>query len=141
MLVGADMNRPEVVLQSNLCGSLIEVTWLDSLQRKELMHLFVVEDATGWPQAAMLLEQTHMVVYSNELRLPEARSAWDESYYFKPDGSYYGIRGSRGGGDSEETNGKLDAEQWRAQLEPRPAFGDWDSLLRRERQTATGTAI
>lgn len=133
LLVGEVVDQPEVVLQTDLCGARIEVTWLDALQCPELMYLFVVQKHPDWPQDRLLLEQTHSIVYDNDLRPPESRSAWDESFYFKADGSYYGIRGVRDGSDSEETRGKLDAEQLQIQIEPRPVFGDWQSLLRRER--------
>lgn len=68
------------------------MTWLDSLQRPELIYLFPVRSESDWPQDLMLLEQTRVSVYDNELRPPGNWSAWNEAFFFKPDGSYYGVK-------------------------------------------------
>lgn len=133
VLIGDDPQRPETVMEIDLSGEMIKVTWLDELLRPELMYLFSTQEEPSWPEDQLLLEQTHIPVYENDNRPPEHQSSHDESFYFKADGSYWGVRASRGGADTEETRGTLDPDQLAIQTEPLPVFGEWDSLLRRER--------
>lgn len=133
LLVGRDIKEPRVVLQADLCGARIEVTWLDTFQRPELMYLFVVQKDADWPKDKLLLEQTRISMYDTDERPPGVRAAYNEYYAFHADGKYYGTRGKRDGVDVEETTGQLEPEQLDLQIEPVPAFGEWDSLLRQER--------
>lgn len=133
VLVGDEVDQPSVGMEIDLVGTVVEVTWLDTAQRPELMYLFAVRPEAEWPKDKLLLEQTRLSMYDNDTRLPGAEAAYSEYYSFTPDGRYYGRRAQRGGVDVEETNGQLDQEQLGLQIEPVPAFGDWEILLRQER--------
>lgn len=125
-----DEVHPEQVLRVDLGGRLVKVVWLDELDRPELSYVFAQPE--GCPDDELFLEQTRLASYDHDLRLPHGESSYDEAWYFKPDGSLYGVRGRRDS-PSESTHGTLDAEQLLLHRERRPAFGEWDSLLRRER--------
>lgn len=136
LLVGDDVNHPGVVLGADGGGTTVTVTWLDALQRPELMYRFAVQfDTPRWPPNQLLLDATRITMYddADEQRLPDVRPAYTEYYAFAADGRYNGIRGRRGHVDVEETTGALEPEHLEVQMEPVPRFGDWDSLLRQER--------
>lgn len=133
VLVGDTVDQATIVMEIDRAGTVVEVTWLDALQRPELMYLFAVRPEAEWPKNKLLLEQTRISMYDSDTRLPDAEAAYSEYYSFTPDGRYYGRRAQRDGINVEETNGQLDQEQLGLQIEPVPAFGDWESLLRQER--------
>ena len=128
-ILSGDPGHPEIVTQVDLGGRRIKVQWLDDL-RPELSYLFIQPE--GWPDGELFLEQTQVRQYDQQ-RLPEGASSYDESWYFSTDGSYYAVRGKRVGSDAERAEGHLEPEQLLTLRETRPAFGDWDSIIRRER--------
>ncbi len=122
--------HPDFVLRADLGGRLIEVTWLDKVNRPELIYLFTQPD--GYPEDELFLQQVHLKTYDHDLPLPDGRATYNEGWFFRPDGTLHGMRGPLDG-PSESTDGQLDAEQLLVHRERRPAFGEWDSLLRRDR--------
>lgn len=134
LLVG-DLDKPEQVAEIELGGRVCDVAWLDALQRPELQYVFAVREDGGpdWPQDQLLLEQVRIREYDHDERPPDDTPSRTESYHFKPDRRYFGRRQAGPGADLEETEGVLDPDAFAVQLEPVPAFGAWDSLLRRER--------
>ena len=125
-----DPDQPELVMEVELGGEQINVVWLDELQREELSYLFV--QRAERPAGELFLEQTHIQAYDHDERLPDAESTAAEGWYFKPDGTFGAFRESP---DSvgEQTEGRLEPDQFEVHREPKPAFGDWASITRRER--------
>lgn len=109
----------------------MKVLWLDELDRPELTYLSI--SPADWPDDELFPEQTHTCAYDHQDRLPEGMSSYDESWCFSPDGTYYAVRGKRDGSDHGRTEGRLEPEQQATMREPCPAFGEWDSIIRRER--------
>ena len=125
-----DPDQPELVIEVELGGEQINVVWLDELQREELSYLFV--QRAECPAGELFLEQTHIQDYDHEERLPDAESTAAEGWYFKPDGTFGAFRDSPGT-VGEQTEGRLEPDQFEVHREPKPAFGDWASITRRER--------
>ena len=125
-----DESSPEVVLCVELPGRLVEVVWLDRLNRPELGYVFHQPD--GWPDDELFLSQTRLTTYDHNVPLPEGEPSSNEVWFFKPDGSLHGARAASEG-PTERTDGQLDADQLLLHRERRPAFGEWASLLRQER--------
>ena len=125
-----DPDRPELVLRVELGGEQINVVWLDELQRQELSYLFV--QRAERPAGELFLEQTHTKFFDHDERLPDAVSTVAEGWYFDPDGSFHAARKSPGT-VGEQTDGRLEPDQFEVHREPKPAFGDWASITRRER--------
>lgn len=125
-----DPDRPELVMEVMLGGEQINVVWLDELQRQRLSYLFVQLEER--PVGELFLEQTHTKVYDHDERLPDAESTEAEGWYFHPDGMFGGFRDSPGT-VGEQTEGRLEPDQFEVHREPQPAFGDWASITRLER--------
>lgn len=133
-VVLGDPDRPSQVMVVDLGGAVFEVVWLDTLLRRELTYVYAVrKDVPGWPADRLLLEQVRVATYTEQTRPPDAQSSYDDFYAFHPGGRVFRERGSRDGSDVERTESRLDPEQLQAQYEPVPVFGDWASILRRER--------
>ncbi len=122
-----DPDRPELVMEVELGSEQINVVWLDELQREELSYLFVQLEER--PAGELLLEQTHIQRYDHDERLPDAESSAAEGWYFKPDGTFGAFRDSPGT-VGEQTEGRLEPDQFEVHREPQPAFGDWASITR-----------
>jgi hypothetical protein len=134
VLVG-DPDKPEQYALIQLGGRSIEVVWLDALLRPTLTYVYAVKQTDDWPQDTLLLEQVHVNEYDNDIPLPDAEAFYNELYTFHPDGKFFGMRKPRGQ-EMLETQGQMTDEQFALQCEPVPAFGEWDSVLRHDRESA-----
>lgn len=132
VLTGAP-DRPETVAKIDLGGREVEVVWLDPLLGPELSYVFAVPDADDWPADQLLLAQTHIRTYDHDTPLPDGDPTYDETTRFHADGRFFGRRGSRDGSDAEESHGALSSGQLAELTEEVPRFGEWASILRRER--------
>lgn len=129
MLFG-EPDRPEVVMNIELGGNLVKVVWLDALNRQELSYLFIHPD--DWPNGSLFLEQTRILEHDHDELLPDAEPNFAEAWYFSPDGTYHAARQTREG-TSEQADGHLEPDQIGTHREPKPVFGEWDSITRRDR--------
>lgn len=123
-------DRPEVVMNIELGGNLVKVVWLDALNRPELSYLFVHPD--DWPNGSLFLEQTGILEHDHDELLPDAEPNFAEAWYFSPDGTYHAARQTREG-TAEQADGHLEPDQIGTHREPKPVFGEWDSITRRDR--------
>ena len=125
-----DETQPDLVLCVELGGRLVEVTWLDHLNRPETKYLFAQPE--GHPEDELFLQQVRLKGYDHDLPLPDGVASYNEVWFFRPDGTLHGQRGALDG-PSESTDGHLDVDQLALHRERRPAFGEWDSLIVRDR--------
>lgn len=124
-----DPDHPDTVLEVELGGRQVEVHWLDEHKRVELAYLFAQRDGAG----GLFLVRTHLRTYDHPNPGPEDESSYDELDMFEPDGSYQAFRSHRGAGDTEVGRGQLEPDQLASMHEPALTFGDWTSIIRRDR--------
>jgi len=131
-----DPDHPEIVIEVEPEMLSIEVAWLDELKRDVFNELFVPNKLPGRDE--LFLEQVHLGTYAPD-EPPPARKVTAEGYYFSPDGKLYASREDADGvvEDAEDQLSSQDVEL--ILVEPRPEFGYWDSLIRRDRDLPVST--
>ena len=126
-----DPDRPEIVLRLDLGGRLVEVTWLDELNRPEMSYLFTQPE--GFPDDELFLEQVHVRTYDHDIPVPDGVASSHETWFFKPEGTLAGFRSSLGR-PAESTEGRIETDQMPIHRERRPGFGEWSPLIVRDRE-------
>jgi len=124
-----DPDHPDQVMRVELGGDVVVVSWLDEHNREVMEYLF------GKPAGIdeLFLERTAIISYAQPEPSPTDTSTHNETYLVRPDGTYQGMRGTRGGDDHENTSGTMDSDQLAGLHEPSLVFGQWDSIIRRDR--------
>ena len=136
VLLGDDPDHPQIVIEVEPEMYTIEVVWLDELNRDVFNQLFVPDKLPG--RDDLFLEQVHLATYAPG-EPPPTRKVTAEGYYFDPDGKMHAGR-KLADGVREEAEKLLSTDEVEQVLvEPRPEFGHWDSLIRRDRDLPIST--
>jgi hypothetical protein len=130
VLLGEDADHPDVVIRVEPKMVIVEVVWLDQLNRDVFSEVFVPDKFAG--RDDLFLEQVRAGTYAPG-EPPPVEKVTAEAYFFDPDGKVYASREDADGvvEDAEDQLSAQDVELFL--VEPRPEFGHWESLIRRDR--------
>lgn len=137
VIIGEDPENPDVVIEISSGRRVFTVYWLDDLNRCIGWNVFVPEDKDGGfrQDGRLFLEQTRWIEYADgDTQCPPmAQALAGDGTWFTHDGSWYATR-KVGDNPPEEARGVMDPDDAaRILWEPTPRFGEWDSLIRRDR--------